>query len=255
MSRVCLREKSWRLSAVVVLCCLVLSVGAWAQTSVSTEVRRGEVVYVAGDDLVVRAEDGQIKHYNIPKDFRFTVDGRQLSASELRPGMRLTQTITTTETPKTVQSVQTITGRVWFVAPPKTVVLTLPNNTNKTFTVPEGTQFTANGRPATVFELKKGDRITATIVTRSTETQVTQSNVVAGQAPPPRQVAAAVPSPLPTPTMVGVLLIEAPPIPEAEMVASAQLPRTASSIPLIGFLGVLALGISLGLMALRRRTA
>ncbi|MGH9796514.1 MAG: hypothetical protein ACRD5G_17275, partial [Candidatus Acidiferrales bacterium] len=80
---------------------------ATAQTgpaTMQTEVRRGEVVYVSGNNLVVRMEDGQVKNFVIPDDFRFNVDGKQLSVNELTPGMRLTQTITTTTTPKTIRT-------------------------------------------------------------------------------------------------------------------------------------------------------
>jgi len=59
-----------------------------------TTVRNGEVVQVSGNTLVYR-EDGKNKKVTPPKDFKFTVEGKQVGVSELRPGMKLTATIVT----------------------------------------------------------------------------------------------------------------------------------------------------------------
>ena len=56
----------------------------------NVQVERGEVVYVSGNDLVVRMENGEVRHFpNIPESARATVDGKQLSIHELKPGMKL----------------------------------------------------------------------------------------------------------------------------------------------------------------------
>ena len=81
------------------LACMVPAAFAWAQQT-ETEVRRGEVVYVSGNDLVVKTEAGQIKHFVVPEGATAVVDGKTLTVRDLKPGMKLTQTITTTETPK-----------------------------------------------------------------------------------------------------------------------------------------------------------
>src|SRR5271166_541581 len=74
------------------------AVGAQVQTSTDTpaagtatqtsKVERGEVVYVSGNDLVVKTDDGQIRHFpNVPDSVRITVDGQQLSVHDLKVGM------------------------------------------------------------------------------------------------------------------------------------------------------------------------
>src|SRR6516165_8960857 len=110
--------------------CLLLSVPMMAQVqtetttkpgqpTVETTVERGEVVYVSGNDLVVKMDDGQIRNFsNIPESARVTVGGQQLSIHDLKPGMKLERTITTTTTPQIVKTVKTVTGRVWQVRPP-----------------------------------------------------------------------------------------------------------------------------------------
>src|SRR6266850_5962018 len=85
---------------------------ALAQTT-KTEIRSGEVVYVSGKQVVVKLDDGQVKMFDVPESARFTVDGREVTVHELKPGTRLTRTIETTSTPRTVTTVRTVRGKVW----------------------------------------------------------------------------------------------------------------------------------------------
>ena len=44
---------------------------------------------VDGNDLVVKMEDGTIRHFpNVPESARVTVDGKELGIHDLKPGMR-----------------------------------------------------------------------------------------------------------------------------------------------------------------------
>ena len=235
------------------LTCMVLAAFAWAQQT-KTEVRRGEVVYVSGNDLVVKTEAGQIKHFVVPEGATAVVDGKTLTVRDLKPGMKLTQTITTTETPKTVTTVRTVSGTVWN-ASGNNVILKLPSGENKQYKVPDGTKFNVEGNPsATVFDLRKGMKVSATVVTTTAEVVVTQRRAVTGEAPSP-------PPPAPTPvTQVGVLLVEEAPAPTQVAAAApapqpepapARLPKTPSDLPLIGLLGVWLVAIAFGLRAIR----
>lgn len=218
------------------------------QPTVTTAVKSAAVVYVSGNDLVVKADDGTVKHFVIPESTMFNVDGKDLTVHDLQPGMRLTRTITTTTTPKTVQTVRTIKGKVWYVAPPKTVILSFPDNTNKQYTVPDGTMFSVDGKMKSIFHLRKGMNISATSITDSPEVVESSTRAIVGQAPPPPP-----PAPTPeTPVAVGALLIEDPTPPPAQ-VADNTLPKTGSMFPLIGLLGLLSVCASLGLRALRPR--
>src|SRR5262245_52401529 len=153
--------------------CLLVSAGMVAQVktettksqgqpTVQTSVERGEVVSVSGNDLVVKMEDGQIRHFpNVPESARVTVGGQQLSIHELKPGMELERTITTTTTPQTVTKVQTVKGKVWNVSPPTSVILTLEDGTNQQFKIPRGQKFMVNGQETDAFGLRKGMEISA----------------------------------------------------------------------------------------------
>lgn len=242
--------------------CLVFAVAMLAQDTTKTQtttgtgsknvqVDRGEVVYVSGNELVVKMESGEIRHFpNIPESARATVDGKQLSIHELKPGMKLERTIVTTNTPRTVTTVRTIQGKVWQVSAPNSVILTLPDNTNKQYRIPKNQKFMIDGQELTAFDLRKGMNVSATVLTAVPETVVAEQRRTTGSAPPPP----------PTPPVQGALLIEAPgPAPTqvasaaAPEPAPASLPKTASALPLIGLLGLLCSGLSLGMRMFRRR--
>src|SRR5262245_20711075 len=96
------------------------------QTSVTTQVERAEVVYVSGNELVVKMENGEVRHRTVPDGVTANVDGKQLTVRDLKPGMKLQRTLTTSTTPKTVTTVRTVSGKVVSVIPPLSVVLSFP---------------------------------------------------------------------------------------------------------------------------------
>ena len=209
-------------------------------------VERGEVVFVQGNDLVVKMEDGSIRHLpNVPETARVTVDGRQLGIHDLKPGMKLQRTITTTTVPQTVKTVQTVTGKVWQVSPPNSVILTLENGKNQAFKIPKGQKFTIDGQEVDAFGLKKGMVVTATKIVEAPETVVSSQKSVTGTMPPPP------PAP---PANVPILVAKEAPAPTVAAEAPAapkKLPKTASDLPLIGLLGLLCLSASFGVKFLR----
>jgi hypothetical protein len=213
-----------------------------------TQVRSGEVVYVSGNDLVVKTDDGQVKHIKVPEGAKATVDGQQVSIGDLKPGMKLQQTITTTSTPETVKTVRTIKGQVVRVQAPVSVVLKLPDGSNKFYKIPKGQKFDINGKETDAFGLKKGMNVTATAITERPDTMIAQTRTTTGEMPAP-------PSPPVTPPQEGALLIEEE-VPAPTQVAQAEqqptaLPQTAGDLPLIGLVGSLALGLGLKLKSIR----
>jgi LPXTG-motif cell wall-anchored protein len=219
-----------------------------------TQMRSGTVVYVSGNDLVVKGVNGEVKHFVVPDSQRFDVDGKQLSVHQLKPGTHLTRTITTKTTPTTVKTVRTIEGKVWYVNPPNKVILTLPGGTNKEYNIPKGQMFDIDGQQQSAFHLRKGMNISATVVTEEPVTYVSQSQSLTGVAP-----AATPPPAQPMPETVAVLLIESPnPAPQPTQTAAAEpapkaLPKTGSELPLIGLLGLGSLGA--GMLTRRIRMA
>lgn len=58
----------------------------------TTEIKNGEVVRVVGNTVWLR-ENGKVKSYPVPPDFKFNVDGQQVGVDQLRPGYKVTAEI------------------------------------------------------------------------------------------------------------------------------------------------------------------
>jgi LPXTG-motif cell wall-anchored protein len=236
--------------------CLVFAARASAQVQTTTttthgtatkevKIERGEVLLVEGNDLFVKMEDGTIRHFpNIPESDKITVDGNSLGIHDLKPGMKLQRTITITTTPKTVTTVQSVTGKVFHVSAPNSVILTLDDGTNQSFKIPKGQKFNINGKETDAFGLKKGMKITATKIVEEPMTVVEHQREVAGTMPPPP------PAP-PADVPILIVLVTRAPAPAASA-APAELPKTGSDLPLIGLLGLACLSAALGLKLVRR---
>jgi len=129
-----------------------------ATTAPTTGKMTCEVVQVEGSYLAVKLEGGAVQVFNVNPERRFIVDGAPLTVDQLKPGTILTATYTST--PPVGAPVTTVTGKVWY-ALGNTVILTLPDGTNKSYTVPPSFKFIVNDEPASVSDLRKGMWVTA----------------------------------------------------------------------------------------------
>ncbi len=211
----------------------------------TTHVQNAEVIHVSGHEVAVELENGKFELLNLADDVRFQVDGRDLTVHELMPGTKLSQDIHTITTPQEVTTLRTVNGNVWQINPPH-LILSFPGGENKAYTVPDGIVFHIDGQDKTVFDLKKGMEISATVLTVEPVQSVTRHTVVTGQAPPRPAVA-----------FEGPMLIEsdreaATLTAAIEEPAPQELPKTASLVPLAGILGFLSLALATGLRIVRR---
>ncbi len=249
--------RTWLMLVVGAACvALTLSMSAQVQTktttssgnaTVQTQVESGEVVTVSGNDLVVKMADGTIRHFaNVSESARVTVDGHQLGIHDLKPGMKLQRTITTTTTPKTITTVQSVTGKVWHVNPPNSVILTLADGMNQQFKIPKNQKFNVDGQMVDAWGLKKGMEVSATKVVEVPVTDVAMNRSVTGEMPTP-------PPPPPADVPILVVATEEVPVPvEVAHAAPRELPKTGSPLPLIGLLGLLSVASSFGLRTARK---
>jgi hypothetical protein len=243
--------------------CVAFSLPATAQvkTTESAEhgtptkqvtVERGEIVYASGNDVVVKTEDGLLRDFfNVPDSSTITVEGKQLNVHQLKVGMKVEKQTVTTSTPRVITKIETVTGKVFHVTPPNSVILTLEDGNNQSFKIPKGQKFTINGEEKDAFGLKKGMVVSVQRVTEVPETVVTQTVKRTGSMPPP--------PPAPKPD-VPILVVAAPPTPAPAEEAKAEpaptkLPKTASELPLLGLLGALFCGLSLASIAVRKLVA
>lgn len=246
---------TWLVLAALTCLVFAVSMSAQVQTTTSTtagqpthqvQVQRAEVVYVEGNDLILKMEDGTIRHFpNVPESARATVDGKEIGIHEVKVGMKLEKTITTTTTPKVVTTVQSVSGKVWQINPPNMVILTMDNGENQQFKIPKDQKFNVNGQVVDAWGLKKGMKVSATKITETPVTSVNQVSKLTGTNPPP-----------PPPPDIPILIVVAVPRPAPANVAEAtpaQLPKTGSSLPLFGMLGMLSLASGFGLRMLRSK--
>jgi hypothetical protein len=215
----------------------------------TTHVKNAEVIHVSGHEVVVEIENGKFELLNLPEDFRFQIDGKDLDVHELTSGMKLSQDIHTVSTPQEVTTLRTVNGKVWNINAPH-LILSFPEGKNKAYTVPDGIVFHIDGEDKTVFDLRKGMKISATVLTVEPVQSVSRHTVVTGQAPPRPDV-----------TFEGPMLIEqdreAPALtaaveePGPQESGPQELPKTASLVPLAGMLGFLSLALGTGLRIIR----
>ena len=233
--------------------CLAATAGL-AQTSSVTETKKFQVIAVDGNQLVVKLPEGT-RELTVPADFRFTVDGKSLSVSDLKPGMTGTANITTktTVTPVTVTEVKNGTVTKSF----GTSILVATDGGYKLFTQDDinkrGVKIMREGRPAEISEFRENDRLTATIITSKPPRVMTQKEVtatLASNAPPAsRPASAAAPA-------TAAATAAAPAQTAAATTGSEprKLPKTASPLPALGLAGLTAMLTGLGLTIRRRRT-
>jgi len=242
----------WRNAALLVVCLAAPAAAASAQQSTTTsETKHFQVISVEGNKVVAKLPEGA-REITVPEDFRFTVDGREVSVHELQPGMKGTAKITTitTVTPVTVTEVRN--GEV-MQASGSSIIVKSANGIkmfNEGDIAKRNVTILKDGKPASIADFHTGDRLTATIVTEKPPKVMTQRQVqaVLTGATPTATTGAA-------PAAPAAAASAATPAPHTGAAPAKKLPKTASQVPLLGLLGALSLAIALGLSLGRRRQA
>jgi LPXTG-motif cell wall-anchored protein len=255
---------------------VVLATAAHAQVQTTTTeqhgvgtsqvtVERGEIVYMSGHDLWVRMEDGSLRHFpNIPDSAQVNVDGKMLGIHDVKPGMKLQRTTITTSTPKTVTTVQTVTGKVWYIQAPNSVILTLDDNTNQQFSIPKDQKFKVDGQMVDAFALRKGMMVSATKIVEVPVMVESQQKRLTGKMPAPVAtfasdqpvlIATGAPKPVPatsaaaSPATAGSASASA----ASSEQAPSKLPKTGSNVPVLALLGLVSLSLAIGSRIIRSR--
>ena len=76
----------------------------------TTTITEGKVFWASPKSVIVTLDNGDNKQYEVPEGFKFDIDGKQLSAMELRPGMKLTGTKIVEEPVETITTDIVVTG-------------------------------------------------------------------------------------------------------------------------------------------------
>ena len=164
--------------AAAVVCLTAVVSAAQPSTSTSTATKTFEVLAVSGNTLDVKLPEGT-RELTVPDDFRFTVNGQQLSVHDLKPGMKGTATITTktTVTPVTVTEVKNGTvmqrsGSSIIVRTDEGIKMFSQGDVDK-----RGVKMVKDGQPAELTDFREGDRLSATIITSKPPKVMTEQQV------------------------------------------------------------------------------
>ena len=179
------------------------------------------VVYVGGNDLVIKAADGKVLNYTVPAGYSFTDGGKPATLGQLKPGDKLTAPVSTGTDPQVVASVTVMKAKVYATAPPDGITLTTPQGA-KDFTVPTGTTFVVGGKSLGLGDLASDVTIDATIITPAAD-----------------DTATAAPD---TPPLTGALLV----------VKTDDLPSAGTKLPLYGVIGFAMLLVGFAMTRFRR---
>jgi len=236
---------------------LIATVGSLAATlllgvafgQTTTESKTWEVVAVQGNTVVAKGPDGT-KEYNLPPDFKMDMDGKPIAVSDLKPGMTVHATITTKVTSHPVYTTEVKNGEVMAVRGYTVVMKT--DAGYQQFT-PErmksgDVMIFKEGQEVHLSELKKGDMVSAMIVTRHPPTMVTERQINATAKAAPKKAAPAMASSEPSSAAPAAESTPAP----AEHKEHKALPKTASPLPIVGLAGLIALALGAALSATRR---
>jgi hypothetical protein len=232
-------DRSMRIRWAVLAVLTAGLVGIAAAQSVTTDIREGVILWVEGNTIVVRGPEG-VKKFEVDDSVKFNLDGKEVSVHELKPGTKFTAEITTTTTP--VQEYATEVKQAEVIAVMgSTFVVKLGNGEYKRFTADDlksiDITMMKDGKAITAYELKKGDRVTATIITPLPPSSVSETELAVALSSPPPPPPKAAPAAAPKPAA------EAKP---------AKLPKTASPLPIVGVAALIALALGASL-SLRRR--
>jgi len=175
-----------RLARAVLIVAFAVATPAFAQSTTASDVLNFEVIAVDGDTLVIRDQNGT-RELVVPKDFQFKVDGKNMSTTDLKPGMKGTATVTTTTTVRPVFVTEVREAQV-MRASDLSVTVRDADGTSRRYSQGEldkkGVEVFKDGKAVRLYDLKRGDKLTATLVTSGPPVVLTEKEVQASLAEP-----------------------------------------------------------------------
>jgi LPXTG-motif cell wall-anchored protein len=200
------------------------------------EIKNGTILAVDGNRVVIRGPEG-VKEYIVSDDVQFNMGGKMLSVHDLKPGMPIAAKITTTQKPLQMTSTEIREAKVLHSIGSAFAVRTSDGQTKK-FTAKDIEKrhivIYKDGKQISPYDLKKGDNITATVVTEEEPQIITSQELELFVAQPPA----------PRPTRVAQVQRKPAPAPAP---APRELPKTGSRLPWLAVVGMIALAVGAGL--------
>ena len=159
--------------------------------AVTAEIETADVIYVSGDDAVLKLPDGSLRLLAIPAGTPLSVNGKPAKVSDLTAGSTITHVKASSRTESEVTTVTQINGTVTRKYCPY-LTIRLNDGTSKGYRVPANAKFTIDGQPGTCQQLTVGAKLAATALKTEGLSTEKKGAALAAQTPP----------------QIGVLLIE-----------------------------------------------
>jgi hypothetical protein len=183
----------WMAAIVMAGSSLSLSTGSSAQETTTTTpkssvksvtIDTAQVLYVSGDDAVLKMPDGSLRLFELSPGTSLTIDGKPGTAADLKPGMTLSHAKLNARTQADVTTVIEINGTILNKSG-RNLTLRLEDGTAKIYRVPYHATFNVDGQETSYDNVTKGSKISATVV--KTESMTTHSSMSAAVAQTPPQ--------------------------------------------------------------------
>lgn len=264
------------LIALVVLVAAAALVAPLASAQTSTDIKNGTVVSVGQDSIFIRESNGVLREFDVAPGFTATVDGKEVPLSGIKPGMKITAVIKTVNVPTVVQTTELKNAKV--IKNAGGLLFVREADGIHSYNIPAGFRFDIGGAKLRLEDLQVNQHLNATIV-HTARGNATEQEVAAASATDEAARAAAAKAAADKAAADKAAAdkaaadaaaaraaadakaradAEAAAAKAAADAAAAQaamaesLPKTASSVPLAGALGVLCLGLGAAL-TLRRK--
>jgi len=217
-------------------CALVLFCAAAGAQETKKEVttRDFEIISVDGNRVVYRSSAG-VKEITLPDDFKLDIQGKPVGVHDLKPGMKGTAHLTTTTTTTPVVVTEVRNATVLEVSGANLIVR--GQNGVRRFTLDDvrdqNIAIIKDGQRVDFHGLRKGDKLTATIITRGAPIVMTESQLSASVSSVPEAPAAPAPTSAPAamPTMAPAAAATAAPAAAAPAAAPAEATAAPAAAP------------------------
>jgi hypothetical protein len=125
-----------------------------------------QVVYVSGDDAVLKMPDGSLRLFELAPGTPLIIDGKESKPSDLSAGMAISHVKLHSRVSSDVTTVEQLNGTI-SAKTGRILQLRLDDGTSKFYRVPHDASFSVNGQDTNYENLTKGMKISVTAVTTS----------------------------------------------------------------------------------------
>jgi hypothetical protein len=149
----------------------------------SIDIETAHVIYVSGDNVVLRNSDSSLQLLAMAPGTTISVDGKPVATRDLKLGTEISHVHINSVQQSAVTEVTQIDGTVLRVLAPNSVILRLGDGTVNRYTIPSHATFHADdGSEIPVSALRRGMRVSATVVRTSTMDTHSRQTTVSGNA-------------------------------------------------------------------------